>query len=99
MKSAAYLFTGSVGLFSDAAESLVNLLASLTALASLWYASQPVDANHTYGHEKIVYFSSGLEGILIAVAAIGTGVFAIDRFIHPFVPEGLGIGSLIALMA
>ena len=46
LKTAAYWFTGSVGLFSDAAESFVNLLASVTALASLWYAARPVDADH-----------------------------------------------------
>lgn len=99
MKVVAYLLTGSVGLFSDAAESLVNLLASVTALISLWYAARPVDADHTYGHEKIVYFSSGLEGVLIAAAALGIGQYAVRRLIHPVALEQLGLGTLIALAA
>src|SRR3954452_14549743 len=79
LKSSAYYITGSVGLFSDAAEAVVNLLAAVTAFLSLRYAAQPIDAEHTYGHEKIVYFSSGLEGLLIAIAAIGTAVYAVER--------------------
>jgi len=74
LKAAAYLVTGSVGLLSDAAESLVNLTCSLVAYAALWYSARPVDRSHTYGHEKIEYFSSGLEGSLILVAAVGTGI-------------------------
>src|SRR5262245_28234481 len=99
LKSAAYWFTGSVGLFSDAAESFVNLLASVTALASLWYAARPVDADHAYGHEKIVYFSSGLEGLLVAIAGIGTAGYAILRLIHPIELQKLETGTLIALAA
>src|SRR6059058_508139 len=68
LKTTAYLLTGSVGLLSDAAESIVNLAAALVAYFSLRFAARPVDANHTYGHEKIEYFSSGLEGGLILVA-------------------------------
>jgi len=99
LKTAAYWFTGSVGLFSDAAESFVNLLASVTALASLWYAARPVDADHAYGHEKIVYFSSGLEGLLVAIAGIGTAGYAIQRLIHPVELQKLETGTLIALGA
>jgi cation diffusion facilitator family transporter len=99
LKSTAYIITGSVGLFSDAAESGVNLLASLTALLSLRYAAQPVDAEHTYGHEKIVYFSSGLEGVLIIVAAIITAGYAIHRLLYPEALESLDIGSAIAIAA
>lgn len=99
LKTSAYWLTGSVGLFSDAAESGVNLLASLTALASLWYASRPADADHTYGHEKIVYFSSGLEGLLIAIAGLGTAVYATERLIRPQPLDKLGLGAAIALVA
>jgi cation diffusion facilitator family transporter len=99
MKSGAYWLTGSVGLLSDAAESLVNLVAALAALLSLWYAAQPVDPSHTYGHEKIEYFSSGLEGMLILVAAGGIAWYAIDRLITPRPLEAIGIGTLIALAA
>lgn len=99
LKTAAYLYTGSVGLFSDAAESSINLFAAITALISLWYAARPVDADHTYGHEKIVYFSSGLEGLLIVIAAVGTAAFAINRLIHPVPLESLDLGTTIALAA
>jgi len=70
LKWAAYALTGSVGILSDATESFANLLAAIIAFFSLWYSSQPVDPTHTYGHEKIEYFSSGLEGsLLINLAA------------------------------
>lgn len=99
LKSTAYLFTGSVGLFSDAAESLVNLFASVTALASLWYAARPVDADHTFGHEKIVYFSSGMEGMLVALAGFGTAGFAVQRLIFPLPLQRPEAGTLIAIAA
>src|SRR5687768_9553844 len=59
LKSVAYFITGSVGLLSDALESLVNLAAAIMALAMLTIAARPPDADHTYGHEKAEYFSSG----------------------------------------
>jgi len=99
LKWAAYYFTGSVGLFSEAAESFVNLLAALTALFSLWYAARPVDPSHTYGHEKIEYFSSGLEGTFILVAAGGIAWYGIRRLLAPVLPESLGSGTVISLVA
>jgi cation diffusion facilitator family transporter len=99
LKSLAYAVTGSVGLLSDAAESVINLLAALTAFASLWYSSQPVDPNHTYGHEKIEFFSSGLEGILILVAAVAIGWYAAKRLFRPEPLHSLDVGALIALAA
>src|SRR5262245_15326392 len=99
MKTGAYWLTGSVGLLSDAAESVVNLIAATAALLSLWYASQPVDPGHTYGHEKIEYFSSGLEGMLILVAAAGIAWYALDRLITPQPLEAIGVGTAIALAA
>ena len=83
LKTTAYAVTGSVGLLSDALESGINLLAAVTAYLSLTYAHRPIDATHTYGHEKIEFFSSGLEGVLIAVAGGGTAWVAIDRLVHP----------------
>src|SRR5262245_243579 len=83
LKSAAYAITGSVGLFSDALESVVNLLAALTAAFALWYSSRPADPSHTYGHEKFEFFSSGLEGLLVLLAGLGTAVYAIRRLIFP----------------
>src|SRR5262249_53944500 len=83
LKTFAYFLTGSVGLLSDAAESGINLLTALVAYVSLWYASLPVDRSHAYGHEKIEYFSSGLEGILILCAAASIAGYAIYRLIVP----------------
>jgi cation diffusion facilitator family transporter len=99
LKFTAYTLTGSVGLLSDALESFVNLAAALTALAALWYAARPVDPSHTYGHEKIEYFSSGLEGVLILVAAGGIAWYAVGRLITPQPLEALDVGSLLALAA
>ncbi|HJZ54980.1 MAG TPA: cation diffusion facilitator family transporter [Gemmataceae bacterium] len=99
MKSTAYALTGSVGLFSDALESVVNLLAAVTAYASLWYAARPADPTHTYGHEKIEYLSSGLEGVLIMVAGLATAGYAVRRLFIPHPLEDLEIGTLIALAA
>lgn len=99
MKAAAYLLTGSVGLFADALESLVNLVAALTASFSLWYAARPADPSHTYGHEKIEFFSSGLEGALVCVAGVGTAWYAGDRLIHPQPLSQLDLGVGIALAA
>lgn len=99
LKSAAYLLTGSVGLLSDAAESVVNLVAALTSLVCQWYAAKPVDRSHTYGHEKIEFFASGLEGVFILVAAGGIGWYAVTRLIAPQPLESLGVGSLVAVAA
>jgi cation diffusion facilitator family transporter len=99
LKASAYAMTGSVGLLSDAAESGVNLVAAVTALVSLWYAAQPVDVEHTYGHKKIEYFSSGLEGVLIIVAAGSIAWYAVRRLLTPQPLEALGVGTLVALAA
>lgn len=99
MKGVAYAITGSAGLLSDALESLVNLVAALTAYVSLWYASRPADATHTFGHEKIEYFASGLEGVLILLAGLGTIGIAIERLIAPKPLTDLGIGLLISGVA
>lgn len=99
MKSLAYYLTGSVGLLSDAAESLINLLAAVAAFLSLWYSSRPIDPSHTYGHEKIEYFSSGLEGSLIIAAAVGIAWYAIRRLILPEELQHLEVGLLVTLAA
>jgi cation diffusion facilitator family transporter len=99
MKAVAYAVTGSVGLFSDALESGVNLVAALTAAVSLWYAARPADPSHAFGHEKIEFFSSGLEGGLIALAGLGTVWYAIDRLIRPQPLESIGVGLLISVLA
>jgi cation diffusion facilitator family transporter len=99
LKSAAYLLTRSVGFLSDALESVVNLIAAITALASLWYAARPVDREHTYGHQKIEYVSSGFEGVLILVAAVGIIWYAIDRLLHPLELQKIDVGSGFIVVA
>jgi cation diffusion facilitator family transporter len=99
LKATACWLTGSVGLLSDAAESVVNLVAALTAFFSLWYAALPVDETHTYGHKKIEYFSSGLEGVLILVAAAGIAGYAVWRLVVPGELHSLDVGAGIGLVA
>ncbi|MDP2863748.1 MAG: cation diffusion facilitator family transporter [Desulfobacterales bacterium] len=83
LKSIAYLLTGSVGLLSDAAESLVNLLGACIALAMLTIAARPPDEDHLFGHDKAEYFACGAEGVLILIAAAGIGFAAVNRLINP----------------
>lgn len=99
LKSAAYFYTDSVGLLSDAAESTVNLVAAITAWLSLWYAAKPVDVDHTYGHKKIEFFSSGLEGVLIVVAAVGIAWYAVRRLFVPEPVHDLVVGASVAVVA
>jgi cation diffusion facilitator family transporter len=99
LKFLAYWLTGSVGLLSDALESIVNLVAALLAYLSLRYSARPVDAEHTYGHEKIEYFSSGVEGGLILVAAVAIGFTAVRRLHTPEPLEPLGPGLLLSSVA
>lgn len=99
MKGTAYALTGSVGLLTDALESVVNLLAAVTAYFALWYAARPADPNHTYGHEKIEFFSSGLEGVLIVVAGLGAASYGVRRLVVPEPLNALELGSALALAA
>src|ERR1051325_224619 len=99
IKLAAYFLTDSVSLLSDAVESVVTLLAALTAFLCLWYSVQPVDKSHTYGHEKIECFSSGIEGILILAAAAGIAWYAALRLLHLRELERLEFGTLLSLGA
>lgn len=99
LKFSAYAVTDSVGLLSDAVESTVNLVAALTALLALWYAARPVDRNHPYGHEKIEFFASGVEGVLILFAATSIGWYAVDRLIDPRPVEEIGLGAAISAIA
>jgi cation diffusion facilitator family transporter len=98
LKGIAYYLTSSAGLLSEAAEAIVNLLAAITAYLSLRYAAKPVDPSHTYGHEKIEYFSSGLEGALILVAAAGIAWYAVSRLFFPGNLQKLDIGTGIVLV-
>jgi cation diffusion facilitator family transporter len=99
LKLGAYLLTGSVGLFSDAAESVVNLVAAVAALWALLYAARPPDEEHAFGHDKAEYFSSGLESALILIAAVWIGVTAWDRLMDPQPLQNVGLGLSITLVA
>ena len=70
IKYTAYRVTGSVSLYSDALESIVNTIAAVGMLFALRLAAQPPDRNHPFGHTKVEYFSAVLEGALILYAAI-----------------------------
>jgi cation diffusion facilitator family transporter len=99
LKTGAYLVTGSVGLLSDAAESVVNLVAAVIALVALTVAARPADHGHQYGHGKAEYFSAAIEGLMIFVAAAVILVTAVQRLLHPQELESLGIGLAISLVA
>jgi cation diffusion facilitator family transporter len=98
VKFLGYLFTGSVGLFSDAAESVVNLVAALVGLWALTLAARPADEEHTYGHTKSEYFSSGVEGALILVAALVIVFEAIPRLLHPEPIEQAFVGLAFSVI-
>lgn len=83
LKTAAYLVTGSVGLLSDALESVVNLIAAIAALIALSIVVRGPDEEHAYGHDKAEYFSSTLEGALILVAAAAIVASALPRLFDP----------------
>ena len=99
LKFGAYLLTGSVGLFSDAAESVVNLVAAVAALWALLFALRPPDEEHAYGHSKAEYFSSGLESALIIIAAVWIGATAWGRLMDPQPLENVGLGLSVTLVA
>jgi cation diffusion facilitator family transporter len=99
LKAGAYAITGSVGLLSDAIESLVNLAAAGMALAMLTVAERPPDEEHAYGHNKAEYFSSGFEGALILIAAATIIWSAWERFWNPAPLEQVGVGLAISLVA
>jgi cation diffusion facilitator family transporter len=99
LKAIAYLLTGSVGLLSDALESFVNLVGALMALAMLTIAARPADEDHAYGHSKAEYFSSGVEGTLILLAAASIAAAAIPRLITPKPIEQVGLGLGVSVAA
>jgi len=99
LKTTAWLLTGSVGLLSDAAESVVNLVAAVVAILALRWATKPADEEHAYGHAKAEYFSAGVEGALIFVAAISIAVTAIDRLLHPQPISDVGVGLAVSVGA
>ncbi|MET0502788.1 MAG: cation diffusion facilitator family transporter, partial [Candidatus Binatia bacterium] len=99
LKSFAYWLTGSVGLLSDALESLVNLVAATMALAMLTVAARPADEIYAFGYGKAEYFSSGLEGALILLAAASIVWTAIPRLLQPQPLEHIGMGLAVSVVA
>lgn len=99
LKITAAWVTGSVGFFSDAIESVINLVAAVVGLWALKLAAKPADANHNFGHAKAEYFSAQVEGAMILVAAIIIIVTAIGRILDPQPVDQLGIGLLFSVIS
>ena len=99
MKTAAWHITGSVGLLSDAMESLVNLASAVFGLIMVTIAERPPDDEHPYGHHKAEYFSSGFEGALIMGAAVAIIWAAVHRMFHPQPLEQLGWGLTLSVVS
>lgn len=95
LKYAAYVLTGSVALYSDALESIINVATAVAALVALRVAIQPADANHPYGHEKAEYISAVVEGVLVIVAALAIFREAYLGFLEPVMPATPGIGLAV----
>lgn len=99
IKTLAWWLTGSVGLLSDALETIVNVAGAAFALLMVTIARRPADEDHPYGHHKAEYFSSGFEGILIVVAALAIIWAALQRLLHPQPLEQLGLGLALSVLA
>ena len=99
LKTLAWALTGSVGLLSDAAESVVNLVAAVFGLAVLHWSQRPADEEHAYGHEKADYLAAGVEGSLILVAAVAIGYAAVGRLINPQPLTDVGAGLVVSTVA
>ncbi len=93
LKGAAWWLTGSVALYSDALESVVNIATAVAVLAAIRYGELPADANHPYGHHKAEYFSVVLEGVLIVIAAISIFRSAWDGFHAPRALDQPAVGA------
>lgn len=99
LKWLAYTLTGSVALYSDALESIVNIVAAGAALIAVLVSRRPADSNHPYGHTKAEYFSAVLEGVLIVLAALAIVREAWPKLMTPEPIAELGIGMLVSLAA
>lgn len=99
LKVLAYWLTGSVALYSDALESVINVVTAITAAAALWFSQQPADQNHPYGHGKAEYLSAVLEGVLITLAAISIIRYAYYGFLDPRPLDAPFEGLAVSLVA
>ena len=97
LKTGAWWLTDSVGLLSDAMESLVNLASAVFGLMMVTIAARPADEEHPYGHHKAEYFSSGFEGVLIIVAALGIIWVAVQRLFDPQPIAQVGWGLALSV--
>jgi cation diffusion facilitator family transporter len=98
-KLIAYLLSNSVGLLSDALESVVNLVTAIVALIALRIAERPADEEFAFGYSKVEFFSSGFEGGMILVAACSIAFAAIHRLLHPQPLERVGLGLVVSGIA
>lgn len=102
LKYLAYRWTGSVALYSDALESVVNVASAIAAFLAVWFAAKPADSNHPYGHHKAEYMAAVLVGVLIVLAALSIGHEAWTSYLDPqpvaFTPEGLGVNALATVL-
>lgn len=99
LKVAAGLVTGSIGILSDAIHSLIDLLASVMALASVRKADEPADASHRYGHEKLEDLSASAQALLLLLGAAFIAVEAIRRLVHGGTIDSIGVGIAVAAVA
>lgn len=99
LKGSAWMVTDSVGLLSDALESLVNLAAAILALVTLTIAARPPDEEHMFGHDKAEYFAGGIEGAMIVIAAVAIAIPAVDRLADPQPIPSLNLGLLLSGIA
>jgi cation diffusion facilitator family transporter len=99
VKFAAYYFTHSNAILTDAMESIINIVAGSFALYSIYYASKPKDADHPYGHGKIEYLSAGFEGGLIFIAGIYIIAKALYNYFHPIEIHSLDVGIYLSVFA
>ncbi|MCY7348454.1 MAG: cation diffusion facilitator family transporter [Pyrinomonadaceae bacterium] len=99
LKVTAYYLTGSVGLLSDALESVINLVAAGVALYIIKIAAAPPDDDHAFGHDKAEYFASGIEGTLIFFAAVGIIYTAVPRLFAPQPVENISFGLVVSFVA
>ena len=99
LKTGAWWLTDSVGLLSDALESLVNLAGAMFALAMVTVAARPADDDHPYGHHKAEYFSSGFEGVLIFAAALAIVWAAVQRLLDPQPLQAVGLGIALSVIS
>jgi cation diffusion facilitator family transporter len=98
-KVVAYLLTGSAAILSDAAESVIHVVAVAFAAFSLRLSTRPADSRFLYGYERITFFSAGFEGAMIILAAVAIIVAAVDKWLHGLRLERLGMGTLLVLAA